>query len=170
MGRLIVYLGGIRSGKSELAEARFIKELKKGSFKPLYLATVGKDLLRKDAALRQRVAAHQARRPAAWETQNVGESLASCATVPAFLLDGFGLWLAGYYRKPWEALKNDIEAFLEGPFRIGIVVLDEVGLGGVSGHPASRLFADRNGMANRLFCEAAREVWRVDAGLASRLK
>jgi adenosylcobinamide kinase/adenosylcobinamide-phosphate guanylyltransferase len=170
MGRLIVYLGGVRSGKSELAEARFLKELKKRRFKPYYLATVGKDLLRKDASLKARVAVHQARRPPDWETQNVGESLAACALLPAFLLDGFGLWLARHYRKPWEALKEDIDAFLVGPFQLGIVVLDEVGLGGVSGHPAGRLFADRNGMANRLLCGAAQEVWRVDAGLASRLK
>jgi adenosyl cobinamide kinase/adenosyl cobinamide phosphate guanylyltransferase len=51
-----------------------------------------------------------------------------------------------------------------------VLVLDEVGLGGVAAHPAARRFADLNGRINQLACAEADEVYSVQAGLAQRLK
>ena len=62
-GKLLVYLGGIRSGKSRLAEARFSKELKGRRLKGVYLATLDSRLIKGDAPMQARIREHRRRRP-----------------------------------------------------------------------------------------------------------
>ncbi len=57
-----------------------------------------------------------------------------------------------------------------GKRALAVLVLDEVGLGGVGAHPAVRHFADLNGRLNQAACAQADEVYAVQAGLAQRLK
>lgn len=110
---LSFYLGGTRSGKSELAEAR-VRELAafltspQGAAPVLYAATAPH--LPGDAALNERIRRHQLRRPAHWLTlecplhpaRDIGEALAR----PPFrqedgrprpgviLLDCLALWVS----------------------------------------------------------------------------
>src|SRR5438445_12805132 len=61
MGKLILILGGARSGKSTMAE-RLARELGRDSV--LYVATAEA----RDEEMEQRIAAHQQQRPAGWQT------------------------------------------------------------------------------------------------------
>ena len=65
----------------------------------------------------------------------------------------------------WEAFLG-----LAGQAPLAILVLDEVGLGGVAAHPVARAFADLNGRLNQAAAAAADEVYSVQAGLLTRLK
>src|SRR5689334_18248539 len=88
-------LGGIRSGKSEYAE-----ELAAALGRVRFLATARDDGT--DPAWSARIAAHQARRPAGWQTTEVSsapgdltEALATADPAETLLVDDLGTWLAG---------------------------------------------------------------------------
>jgi adenosylcobinamide kinase/adenosylcobinamide-phosphate guanylyltransferase len=174
-GRLVLYLGGVRSGKSQLAEARVQAFAGAGSV--AYLATARPLAL--DKGLTERLKLHQARRPWHWETWESWDTLLECmkkaARRPfkAIFLDGLGMYTSLALKRPAEAFLDDIEVFAKACRRqagLTVVVADEVGLGGVAGHPVSRAFADRNGLANQLLAKHADEVYSVQAGLALALK
>jgi adenosyl cobinamide kinase/adenosyl cobinamide phosphate guanylyltransferase len=172
MGKLIAYLGGMNSGKSALAEERFAAELKrKKGLRPAYLATYLSSKGKGDRAMQERIRRHRARRPASWETVEIGTDLAGQAGRPAMLLDGLGMWVALCLEQPETALLAQAERFARGAKKgLAVLVLDEAGQGGVSMNAAARRFAQLNGRVNQLICAGAGEVWRVDAGIASRIK
>ena len=171
MGRLIAYLGGIRSGKSRLAEQRFALELKKRPSQGSYLATLDSGLAAPDPEMRARLEAHRARRPAAWATIEIGRELLKNAHHPAMLLDGLGMWVALRLDDKPDAVVAEAGAFCALARKaLCVAVLDEVGQGGVSASASARKFADLNGRVNQAVAAAAHEVWRVDAGLAQRIK
>jgi adenosylcobinamide kinase/adenosylcobinamide-phosphate guanylyltransferase len=172
-GKLRVYIGGIRSGKSEVAERIFSENLKGKRWKAAYLATVDSHLAKNDPGLKERVAAHQARRPRAWLTHECGAKLSPAPGCQAQLMDGLGNWLALRLQDAPGAALKELEGFLRDlkkQCRLAILVLDEVGQGGISVNRAQRRFADLNGLANQRVCAEADEVWRVDAGLVVRIK
>jgi adenosylcobinamide kinase/adenosylcobinamide-phosphate guanylyltransferase len=176
-GKLLAYLGGIRSGKSREAQLRFSAELEAvGARKPVYLGTLlpphGED-----PESHLRIATHRQARPAHWETRAVDRDLAGAAAAclaagqDAWLLDGLGAWAAHFLDKPKAALEQ-WRGFLPlaRQAKLCVAVLDEVGQGGVSGQVAARLFADINGELNQAVCGAADEAYAVQAGLLLRLK
>jgi adenosylcobinamide kinase/adenosylcobinamide-phosphate guanylyltransferase len=176
---LIAYLGGVRSGKSLVAQERFRAELKARRLKaPAYLATLLASKGSKDASLAMRVAAHRDARPEAWTTVEVGTRLKAAANaclrqgLDAWLLDGAGAWAALRLEQSEATVLAEWQAFLalarQAP--LAVLVLDEVGLGGVAAHPVARHFADLNGRLNQRACAESDEVYSVQAGLAQRLK
>jgi adenosylcobinamide kinase/adenosylcobinamide-phosphate guanylyltransferase len=174
-GKLILYLGGIRSGKSRLAQERLESLVKDGPV--VYLATARPN--RRDPELTRRIADHRRQRPVHWEVLEGWSSLLqtlkklSKRRQKGLLLDGLGMHLASRLRDPEEAVMDDLEVFAKGCRHQAawtLVTADEVGLGGVSGHPASRRFADLNGKANQVLAAAADEVWWVAAGITTRIK
>jgi cobalamin 5'-phosphate synthase/cobalamin synthase len=151
---ITLVLGGVRSGKSEVAER--LAGPGPGTYLATGLVAPGDD----DFA--DRVARHRDRRPAAWTT--VEESRAVPGVLARLhgpvLLDALGTWIANDLRADIDGL---VEALVS---RRGdtVVVSEEVGLGV---HPASevgRLFADRLGEANRRVAEVADRCLLVVAG------
>lgn len=158
---ITLVLGGVRSGKSALAE-RLAGAL---GAEVTYLATGAAT----DPSMGDRIARHRARRPAAWRTVEVTSELPSALrrTTGPVLLDSLGTWVAGLadLAPDREAL---VTALLErsGPT---VVVSEEVGLGV---HPATevgRRFADELGELNTCVAEVADEVLLAVAGRALRL-
>jgi len=151
---ITLVLGGVRSGKSEVAER--LAGPGPGTYLATALVSPGDD----DFA--ERVAGHRARRPAGWVT--VEEPRAVPAVLARLhgpvLLDALGTWIANDLRPDVDAL---VAALVT---RRGdtVVVSEEVGLGV---HPVSevgRLFADRLGEANRRVAEVADRCLLVVAG------
>jgi adenosylcobinamide kinase/adenosylcobinamide-phosphate guanylyltransferase len=174
-GPLILVLGGTRSGKS-----RFSLELTKrlaGDRPATFLATAW----RGDPEMERRIARHQAARPTAWPTVDVGTDLAGAveraASDAPILVEGLTLWLSAVAGDDLD----DPDPILDGPVAMAlaaiarhagpiIVVSDEIGLGMVPMHAGSRTYRDLVGLVHQRFAAAADEVHVVIAGLPLTLK
>ena len=176
-------IGGARSGKSTHAE----KQAMESGLHVVYVATA--QVL--DGEMERRVALHKARRPAEWglveSPLDLGESLRRHAAPDTCLLvDCLTLWLsnllfAGEAAKQAEAgqkpdcplFTREVGALIETlpslPGRV-ILVPNEVGWGGVSMHPVSRLFTDEQGRLNQRVAAVCNRVTLVAAGLPLQLK
>ncbi len=173
MTRVLV-LGGSRSGKSAFAES-----LLDGRTDVTYLAT--STPAPDDADWARRIAAHRARRPAAWTTLETtapsdllrgGTVLVdSVTTWVAALMDETGVWAAepGAHDRLADRVDALVNAWAMTPAHV-VAVSDEVGLGVVPETRAGRLFRDLLGEVNQRLAGTADEVWFVVAGLPQRLR
>ena len=173
---LVLILGGNRSGKSRFA-VRLVQLLHPAA--PVaYLATA----LPGDPELDERIARHQAERPATWPTVEVGRDLpGALSRVPAgtpVLLDGLTLWIAACMGDDGPV---DLDALLDGEIGAGLdalvgrdgtvlVVSDEVGGGLVPMHAGARAFRDLVGFTHQRLAAAADEVQLLTAGIPLALK
>jgi adenosylcobinamide-GDP ribazoletransferase len=149
---ITLVLGGVRSGKSEVAERLA------GTGPVTYVATG----LPGDEEFAARVALHRARRPPHWST------IEEPRAVPPLLarlhgqvlLDALGTWIANDLRADVGELVTALTT------RRGdtVVVSEEVGLGVHPPTEIGRLFADRLGEANRRVAEVADRCLLVVAG------
>ena len=176
--RLILILGGARSGKSTLAE----KLAAAHGQSVLYVAT-GEA---RDQEMAQRIAAHRAQRPANWTTlevpRRVGEALATYSSSPVVLIDCITLLASNCVVELPEsadssqaetALNAEIDALLsarEAATGTWYMVSNEVGLGVVPPYPLGRIYRDALGRANQKLAAAADEVLFMVAGLGMKLK
>jgi adenosylcobinamide kinase/adenosylcobinamide-phosphate guanylyltransferase len=173
MGRLVLVLGGARSGKSAFAE-RLART--GGGDGVLYIATA----LIHDAEMVERVARHRAQRPAAWETvemfHRVGETLHERADLPpVLLLDCLTLLLSTPALDPnvsAEAIEAHAMAEVDGLLRLAdthagtcIVVSNEVGMGMVPPYPMGRAYRDTLGRANQRLAARADAAYLLIAGI-----
>ena len=176
-------IGGARSGKSRLAEAR----ARESGRRVVYVATAAA----LDAEMERRVGHHRARRPAEWACIEAPLNLAATLQAHAaadvvVIVDCLTLWLtnlffAGRAAAQAEAgaaidcalLRAETDALLDTlptlPGRV-ILVTNEVGCGIVPMHPVSRLFADEQGRLNQRAAAACARVTLVAAGLPLELK
>ncbi len=167
--RRTLLLGGSRSGKSDEAELRLAAEPH-----VTYLATGPSG--HGDPEWAARVAAHRARRPAHWsseETTELAEAI-DRATTP-LLVDGLGTWLAAMFDEAgaWEEpSRRDevvrrcdelVEAWRSTRRRI-VAVSDEVGLGVVPATSSGRAFRDALGRLNQRLAAESEDVTLVVAG------
>jgi adenosylcobinamide kinase/adenosylcobinamide-phosphate guanylyltransferase len=169
VSRLLLVLGGARSGKSAYAERRL-----QNRDDVMYLAT----LLPGDPDVDARIAAHRARRPPQWTTVDAGADLPAAlrrgSQHDALLLDGFELALA--LANPVDddvaqRLAEDVAGAVRDCARsLGVIVSAEVGLGVVPSSASGVAFRDRLGIANQTLAVHADEVVLVVAGLPMWLK
>lgn len=161
---ITLVLGGARSGKSRFAEA-----LVSARGAPVtYLATAR---VGDDPGFAARVAAHRARRPAAWRTVEAGaaliEGVAAAPADHALLVDSLGTWVAAC-----EGFATDgpgLCAALAARRSAVVIVSEEVGLGV---HPSTDVggrFRDVLGALNDTVSRRADEAWLVVAGRPLRL-
>lgn len=179
-GRLILVLGGARSGKSELAEK--LASQMGGSVTYIATATV------QDLEMAERVKLHLERRPASWHTVEepvkILEVLKHGQQGDVYLLDCITLWLTNllfnedlphsgatstekqdYILEQAEALAETVN---QGHHLI--IVSSEVGLGLVPEYPLSRTFRDLSGKVNQLLAAKADQVYLTIAGLPLEIK
>jgi adenosylcobinamide kinase/adenosylcobinamide-phosphate guanylyltransferase len=169
----VLVTGGVRSGKSRWAESHF------GDTEPVSYLTPGYPAdPAKDTEWAARVAAHQARRPAAWRTVETLDLAAALAAAPGpVLIDCVGTWLTRLLDSwnAWDAdesewvsrLATEVDglaaAIHDHPSDV-VVVTNEVGWGLVSEYRAGRLFADHLGRANQRLAEVCDQVVLLVAG------
>jgi adenosylcobinamide kinase / adenosylcobinamide-phosphate guanylyltransferase len=190
--RLILILGGARSGKSTFAE-----RLAMTSKRPVaFIATATGS----DDEMRERIARHRATRPAAWQTLEEPLHLAggikqASLQADVLLLDCLTLWLSNVLfqdmtadneeeattmSRPEHMLVSEramesLEACIHvirslSPEKTIIMVSNEVGMGIVPAYPQGRLYRDTLGYVNQRVAQVADRVYLLVAGIAVDVK
>ncbi len=183
--KLVLILGGARSGKSAFAEQLAASSGRRVAF--IATATAGDD------DMRARIARHRASRSPEWLTieeplQLAGAVRRAAELADVLLLDCITLWLANWMGQqsdlelddaPGEAytgrVLSDIEELLAtlatlGPGKTLIAVSNEVGLGIVPAYPLGRVYRDTLGWVNQRLARSADRVYLMVAGLAVDIK
>jgi adenosylcobinamide kinase/adenosylcobinamide-phosphate guanylyltransferase len=179
MGKLILILGGARSGKSTFAQG-LAGEL--GGERVLYVATAEAE----DEEMRRRIERHRRERPAGWGTlearRNVGQAIQEgYGDAKAVLVDCLTVLVSNRLLAFEDAFAPEVEAavmteveelaacaqIVPGSF---IVVSNEVGMGVVPPYPLGRAYRDLLGKANQVLARRADEVYLLVAGLPLTLK
>jgi adenosylcobinamide kinase/adenosylcobinamide-phosphate guanylyltransferase len=169
-GTRVLILGGIRSGKSVVAE-QIIAELACG-IPVRYLATGTGN----DEEWERRVAAHRLRRTHGWitvESTDVAGILTD-DTVPT-LVDDLGGWLTSIYdQRGWcGSVEPEIDALataVDGHRGAVVLVSSEVGLTLVPTTASGRLFSDALGTVNQRLAAVCDRVLLVVAGIPVEIK
>jgi len=179
-GKLILVLGGSRSGKSEFAE----KIAARLGERVVYVATAA--VL--DDEMKERVRLHRIRRPQLWETVEEEKDILSVLKKgcqgDVFILDCVTVWLANLLldknvpgREVNSAKKEDY--ILEQAVKLAdtvetglhlIAVSNEVGQGLVPETSLGRAFRDLAGKANQVFAARAEQVFLTVAGIPVEIK
>ncbi|MHB8453664.1 MAG: bifunctional adenosylcobinamide kinase/adenosylcobinamide-phosphate guanylyltransferase [Acidiferrobacterales bacterium] len=164
-------LGGVRSGKSRLAEQR----AQASGLAVTYVATA----TAADAEMRARIAQHQRRRPSDWRLVEEPLALARVLeeqTAPdrCVLVDCLTLWLtnllgAGDKQGFGTQRQALIEVLPRLPGRV-ILVSNETGLGVVPLGELSRRFCDEAGWLHQDLAQCCDRVTLTIAGLPHLLK
>lgn len=169
MGKVVLVLGGARSGKSGFAEQ--LGDALPGQH--FYIATAQA----LDDEMARRIARHRADRSDHWQT--VECPLALPETIQAhdtgnsvILVDCLTLWLSNLMLLDHDIMtaRNRLAGLLSAVQGTLLLVSNEVGQGIVPDNALARQFRDEAGWLNQALARAAEEVWFVTAGLPQRLK
>ncbi len=178
IGKLILTLGGSRSGKSELAEriAGCMGE------RVTYIATAAVG----DGEIAERVRLHKVRRPRLWmtveEEKDIINVIENGSEGDIFLVDCITVWITNLlldetltklYKEKQEAYILEKVSLLTRTVERGVhlvVVSNEVGLGIVPEYPIGRSFRDLSGKANQILAARADQVYFSIAGITLDLK
>ena len=168
---ITLVLGGVRSGKSVLAE-----ELAAASGKAVtYIATATAS----DDAMRERIAQHRERRPEDWgiheEPLQLAQAIGSVDGDDACLLvDCLSIWMTNLLIAEDETqLDTEIEALIDSLSQLSgdaILVSSETSMGIVPMGELSRQNCDRNGLLHQRVAAIADRVIHLLAGLPKVLK
>ncbi|MGZ8257393.1 MAG: bifunctional adenosylcobinamide kinase/adenosylcobinamide-phosphate guanylyltransferase [Gallionella sp.] len=159
-------LGGVRSGKSCLAE----QHAEASGLQVVYVATAQV----RDAEMQARIAHHRARRPASWQVIEVGQNLAEVLQREAradrcILVDCLTLWLTQLLCEADEAvLRNERQALLDVlPSLSGEIILvsNETNMGIVPMGELSRRYCDEMGRLHQQLGTICERVILTVAGL-----
>jgi adenosylcobinamide kinase/adenosylcobinamide-phosphate guanylyltransferase len=165
-------LGGVRSGKSHLAETRARQSLRE----VVYLATARAG---DDAGLQQRIREHRERRPADWILIEEPTGLAAAlrrhaADHRCVLVECLTLWLTNLLCAQDSGLfAREREAFMESlaglPGQL-ILVSNETGLGIIPVGELTRRFVDEAGRLHQELAQICDRVILTVAGLPQFIK
>ena len=166
---VVLLVGGARSGKSRLAQAR--AEALPGNL--VYLAT-GQPF---DTEMTDRIARHRLERGPRWRTVEAPIDLPDAITRErgadtVLLVDCLTLWLSNLMLGDHDIAAATFRLLEVLAGRPGTVLLvsNEVGMGIVPDNPLARQFRDAAGRLNQQVAAVADEVLLVAAGLALRMK
>jgi adenosylcobinamide kinase / adenosylcobinamide-phosphate guanylyltransferase len=185
--RLVLVLGGARSGKSAFSE----RLAAAGGRSVAFIATASAA----DEDMRLRIARHRAARPREWRTIEEPLELARAVEEAAghadvLLLDCVTLWLANWLGQQGEVdferapqlidactagALREIERLLVSvaafaPHQTLIVVSNEVGMGIVPAFALGRVYRDILGRVNQRLAREAERVYLMLAGLGVDIK
>lgn len=183
MKKIILLLGGARSGKSSYAQelAKTITD------KVLFVATAAAG----DEDMRLRIKKHQQSRPAAWRTleaaTHIGDAIDSqIQDAELVIIDCITLLIGNIFglhaEKEFETIDDtvlekqviseitELQECLKNNQASFIIVSNEVGLGIVPDNRMGRLYRDILGRANQMLARSADEVYLMVAGIPLRVK
>ncbi|MCX6001209.1 MAG: bifunctional adenosylcobinamide kinase/adenosylcobinamide-phosphate guanylyltransferase [Chloroflexi bacterium] len=174
--RIVLILGGARSGKSSYAQ----ELAKQTGGRVLFCATA--EAL--DGEMQSRIEKHRRSRPPGWDTveasRDIGKVLGQRATeYDAIIIDCITVLVANVMGDGSDAEKaeSSISAEILGLIELikrkqsnYILVSNEVGSGLVPDNKLGRVYRDELGKANQLLADVADEVYLMTAGIPLKLK
>ncbi len=172
MGKLVLVLGGARSGKSRFAASLASAKSKRTAF----VATC----VPADEEMKQRVAQHRSSRPKSWKTFEEPEDLAGLIAkikndFDCILLDCLTLWISNLLLKGHDedGMHNKIQKMVScaknGKAHL-VIVSNEVGSGIVPEHKLGRDFRDVAGRIHQFLAHEACDVYLVVSGIPYAIK
>lgn len=171
-GKLVLILGGARSGKSRFA-TEYASRL---SRQVLFVATAESA----DPEMRQRIALHRKMRPRGWRTLEAPQGVAERVRrfpgrVEVILVDCLTLLVANLLERGGRHLKAPLNREIEGLIGLRtrghlLLVSNEVGMGLVPPFPSGRRYRDLLGEVHQRVAREADEVYLVVAGIPLALK
>jgi len=165
---VILVLGGARSGKSRYAESLVTAQPRPW----VYIATAEAH----DDEMAARIAAHQARRAAGWQTieapHELPEALRAAPQEAAVLIDCLTLWLSNVMHAKFDIdeITQSLEEALGARAGTTVLVSNEVGLSIVPDNALARSFRDAQGLLNQHLAAIASRVVFMVAGLPLTVK
>ena len=162
-----LFTGGVKSGKSRLAEAYILEQATQ--HKPYYLATT--EFI--DAEIETRIRIHQERRRNFFitieEPIKLLDALENCPG--PVLIECVSMWLNNllYHQVPEKEILQELEAIMRLPGDM-VLVHNEVGLGVIPDNPLARQFVDLSGKAAQLVAGYCDQVFFCSAGLKIQMK
>jgi len=168
MGKSILITGGARSGKSLEAERRTLALGRPA----IYIATAEAH----DSEMADRIARHQARRGAEWQTVaaplELVQALDESDGAGPRLVDCLTLWLTNLMLggHDWESAADALAEALPRQAAPVILVTNEVGAGIVPENALARRFRDAAGLTNQRIALACDELWLCVAGHPLRIR
>jgi len=174
MGKLILILGGARSGKSSFAVAR-AKKLSSGQPGVVYVATASG----LDEEMRRRIERHRKRRPSSWKTieerKDISKIFAKLGKASVVIIDCLTILISNLLlsgEKEAVTLRKIREFFrsLRKKNLTALIVSNEVGMGIVPENRLGRNFRDIAGQTNQIVAKMADEVYLLEAGIPIKIK
>jgi adenosylcobinamide kinase / adenosylcobinamide-phosphate guanylyltransferase len=174
--RILLVLGGARSGKSSYAQ-----QVAAGLGDRVLFCATAQPL---DKEMQDRIQAHRQSRPATWDTLEITDGLAAAlegksGAYDTVIIDCITLLIANCigeamdYRSAEKAVDAEMDSLIE-LMRRGdcgfILVSNEVGGGIVPDNRLARVYRDVLGRANQRLARSANEVILMTAGLPMKLK
>ena len=183
MKKVILLLGGARSGKSHFAQ----EYARRSGEKVLYVATATAG----DEDMRRRIEKHKQERPANWRTievvTNIGIHIeANVGDATLIIIDCITLLVNNifcrYEEKQFDTIDDAIlekevvaeiqqlQKCLKKVNASFLIISNEVGLGLVPDNRMGRLYRDILGRSNQMLAQTADEVYLMVAGIPLRVK
>ncbi|MDD5411205.1 MAG: bifunctional adenosylcobinamide kinase/adenosylcobinamide-phosphate guanylyltransferase [Methylobacter sp.] len=162
-----LFIGGIKSGKSRLAEAYILEQVATG--RPYYLATT--EFF--DDGMQARIHIHQQRRQDSFitieEPVKLLEAMQKCQG--PVLIECVSMWLNNqlYHQISETDILQELEAVLQLSSDM-VLVHNEVGLSVISDNRLARQFVDLSGKAAQLMGQYCDMVFFCSAGLKIQMK
>jgi len=162
-----LFIGGIKSGKSQAAE-KYIQKHHKGA-KPIYLATT--EFI--DDEMQKKIDVHKEMRQESFVT--VEEALHIKNTIAkqkgAVLVECLSMWINNMLYHEYNT--QEIEAQIANVMALEqdiVLVINDVSCSVVSQNPLTRKFVNINGKVAQMVAQKCDEVYQVTAGISVRIK
>ncbi|MBI5451298.1 MAG: bifunctional adenosylcobinamide kinase/adenosylcobinamide-phosphate guanylyltransferase [Gammaproteobacteria bacterium] len=165
-------LGGVRSGKSRLAE-----QLAAGLHQPVTVIVTGQPL---DEGMRLRIEQHRAARPARWQV--IEEPLALADTIAAhndrnrcLVVDCLTLWLTNLLCSPSHVdniryFREQLLSAVRDTLQPLLLISNETGLGIMPDNDLARRYGDESGLLHQQLAACCDTVILTVAGLPLYIK
>lgn len=161
-----LFIGGIKSGKSLLAEEYTLKYAK---VKPYYLATT--EFI--DEEMNERIKVHKIQRAELFVTLEEPMELENILKQQEdiVLVECISMWINNmlYRKKTYEQIRSEIVQILELKQSI-VFVLNDVGSGIIPENELARKYIDISGKISQIIAKECTEVFHVIAGIGTKIK
>ncbi len=161
-----LFIGGIKSGKSFLAEQYAVKN---ATTKPIYLATT--EFI--DSEMSERVEAHKQQRKESFITVEEPLKLNNIVSQSddLVLIECLSMWINNmlYHGFDFSDIKEEIQKVMQQEKDV-VFVLNDVGSGIIPDNELARKYIDISGKISQIVAEDCDEVFHVIAGIGTKIK